>query len=117
MLEATTWRSLDLPWQWSTPWLRFPAPQRCRSFLNPSPGKRFHPLAASGELTGLKGEEDWVLPSVTDLKRLQWVATQSFDIVFSPCTLLLDQYPLMHPLEALERQAAGKCCLVSVSST
>ena len=58
-----------------------------------------------------------MLPSVTDLRRLQWVATQSFDCVFSSCMLIFDQYPRMFPLEALENQAAGKCCLVSVSST
>ena len=30
---------------------------------------------------------------------------------------MLDQYPRMYPLEVLEGEAAGKCCLVSVSST
>ena len=64
----------------------------------------------------MKGEEDWVLPSVTDLRRLQWVATQSFDCVFSPCKLALEQYPRMLPLEVIEGEAAGKCCLISVSS-
>ena len=46
----------------------------------------------------VKGEEDWVLPSVTDLRRLQWVATQSFDRAFSPCQLTLDQYLRMFSL-------------------
>ena len=58
-----------------------------------------------------------MLPSVTDLRRLQWVAMLSFDCVFSPCTLVFDQYPRMFPLEAIKNEGAGKCCLVSVSPT
>ena len=61
------------------------------------------------------GDKDWLLPSVTDLRRVQWVATHSFDCIFSPCTLTLDQYPRMHPLEVLKGEAAGKCCLIGVS--
>ena len=44
------------------------------------------------------------------------VATPSFDCVSSRCELALDQYPRMYPLEVLQGEAQGKCCLISVSS-
>ena len=57
-----------------------------------------------------------MLSSVTDLRRLQWVATQSFDCIFIPCMLAFDQYPRIHPPEVLVGEAASKFCQISVSS-
>ena len=69
------------------------------------------------ELTGLKGEEDWVLPSVADLRQLHWVATQSFNCSCSSCTLMMDQYPCTYPLEVLGSEVARNCGLASLSRT